>query len=123
MVIDLNGSLLDGIREIGNYRTQLAIGLPLLGGAMVVASSVLMPRGMAKGLLTGAYMLLASLGAACLLIAAIAAVSGEPRGVVMPLALPGIVLTVIMGIFSPAVIKEYQQFEFRKLAAEIFRRS
>jgi len=123
MVIDLNGSLLDGIREIGNYRTQLAIGLPLLGGAMVVASSVLMPRGMAKGLLTGAYLLLASLGAACLLIAAIAAVSGEPRGVVMPLALPGIVLTVIMGIFSPAVIKEYQQFEFRKLAAEIFRRS
>jgi len=90
MVIDLNGSLLDGIREIGNYRTQLAIGLPLLGGAMVVASSVLMPRGMAKGLLTGAYLLLASLGAACLLIAA---------------------------------IKEYQQFEFRKLAAEIFRRS
>ena len=37
--------------------------------------------------------------------------------------LPGIVLTVIMGIFSPAVIREYQQFEFRKLAAQIFRRS
>jgi hypothetical protein len=28
-----------------------------------------------------------------------------------------------MGIFSPAVIREYQLFEFRKLAAEIFRRS
>jgi hypothetical protein len=37
--------------------------------------------------------------------------------------LPGIVLTVIMGIFSPVVIREYQHFEFRKLAAEIFRRS
>jgi len=28
-----------------------------------------------------------------------------------------------MGMFSPAVISAYQQFEFRKLAAEIFRRS
>jgi hypothetical protein len=30
---------------------------------------------------------------------------------------------VIMGVFSPVVIREYQQFEFRKLAAGIFRRS
>jgi len=119
----MTGNLLVGIREIGRYRTLIAIGLPLLGGALVVASSVLMPRGKAKGLLTGAYMLLASLGAACLLVAAVAAIAGQPLGVIVPLLVPGIVLTVIMGIFSPAVIKEYQQFEFRKLAAEIFRRS
>jgi hypothetical protein len=30
---------------------------------------------------------------------------------------------VVMGVFSPAIIREYQQFEFRKLSAEIFRRS
>ena len=42
---------------------------------------------------------------------------------VIPLFVPGIALTVIMGIFSPEVIREYQRFEFRKLAAEIFRRS
>ena len=41
----------------------------------------------------------------------------------MPLLVPGTALAVIMGIFSPAIIREYQQFEFRKLAAEIFRRS
>jgi hypothetical protein len=114
---------MDGIREVGNYRMLIAVGLPVLGGALVVATSVLTPRGKAKGLLTGAYMLLASLGAACLLFAAIAGIAGEPMSVVIPLLLPGIVLTVIMGIFSPTIIREYQHFEFRKLAAEIFRRS
>ncbi len=115
--------LWEGIREIQNYRNLIAIGVPMLGGALVVASSVLMPRGKAKGLVTGVYMLLASLGAACLLFGAIAAFTGESRGVAVSLFIPGIVLTVIMGIFSPAVIREYQQFEFRKLAAEIFRRT
>lgn len=119
----MTGNLMDGIRDLSHYRVLIAVGLPVLGGALVVATSVLTPRGKARGLLTGAYMLLASLGAACLLFAAYAAISGEPARVIVPWLLPGIVLTVLMGIFSPAVIKEYQQFEFRKLAAEIFRRS
>lgn len=119
----MSGNLLEGIREIGNYRTAIAIGIPLLGGALVVAASVLMPRGKAKGLLTGAYLLLAGLGAACLIFGLIAAVAGEPRSAIGPLLLLGIILSVIMGIFSPEVIRGYQQFEFRKLAAEIFRRT
>ena len=119
----MTGNLLEGLREIGHYRTLLAIGLPVLGGALVVASRVWMPRGKAKGLITGAFMLLASLGAACLLCTGIAAIAGEPSSVIVPLLLPGITLTVIMGIFSGEVIREYQQVEFRKLAAEIFRRS
>ena len=58
----MSGDLLQGMREIGRYRTLLAVGFPFLGGALVVASSVWMPRGKARGLITGAYMLLASLG-------------------------------------------------------------
>jgi len=119
----MSEGLWDGIRQIENYRTLIAVGLPVVGGGLVVASSIWMPRGKVKGLVTGAYMLLASLGAACLLFGAIAAATGESRGVVVSLLLPGVVLTVIMGMFSPAVIREYQQFEFRKLAAEIFRRT
>ncbi|HTX77047.1 MAG TPA: hypothetical protein VMD29_12635 [Terracidiphilus sp.] len=48
---------------------------------------------------------------------------GASVTMVIPLFVPGIVLAVIMGIFSPEVIRQYQHFEFRKLAAEIFRRS
>jgi hypothetical protein len=114
---------LDTIQELGQHRTAIAIAVPLLGGALVVASSILMPRGKAKGLLTGAYMLLASIGATCLVFAAIALFYGATQEQVIPLAVLGITLTAIMGIFTPATIREYQQFEFRKLAAAIFRRS
>jgi hypothetical protein len=119
----MSGNLMEGIREIEHYRVAIAIAIPVLGSALALASSVLTPRGKARGLITGGYLLLASLGAACLLFGIAAVVAGEPRSVVAPLFLLGITLTVIMGIFSPEVIREYQQFEFRKLAAEIFRRS
>jgi hypothetical protein len=117
------GTLLHEIRDIGNYRILIAVGVPILGSGLALAATILVPRGKAKGLITGAYMVLACLGAACLLFAAIAAIAGEPIKFLIPLLVPGIALTVIMGIFSPEIIREYQQFEFRKLAAEIFRRS
>lgn len=50
-------------------------------------------------------------------------IEGEPREALVPLIVTGIVLTVIMGTYTPLVVREYQQFEFRKLAAEMFRRS
>lgn len=119
----MNGSLLDGIRELPNYRTAIAIGLPVIGGALALASSILTPRGKAKGLLTGAYTFLACVGVACLFYALIAWVLGESGDVIFCWLMPGIVLTVIMGIFTPEVIRGYQQFELRKLAAAIFRRT
>ena len=119
----MTASAMEVVRELESHRTAIAIGVPMLGGALVIASSVLMPRGKAKGLLTGAYMLLASIGGACLLFAVAAALQGASREQTGPMLLLGIVLTVIIGIFTPATIREYQQFEFRKLAAEIFRRS
>ena len=120
---NMMGTAMDGIRQIAHYRMAIAIMLPLLGGALALAASLLTPRGRAKGLITGAYMLLASVGGACLLFALIAAFSGEPSRVYIPLLVPGIVLAAVMGIFTPEIIQQYQQFEFRKLTAEIFRRS
>jgi hypothetical protein len=119
----ISGYLWELSRAIAHYRTSIAIVIPLLGGALVVATSLLTPRGKAKGILTGAYLFLASLGAACLLVALLAAITGHSRSVVGPLCVVGVALTVIMGLFSQQIIREYQQFEFRKLAAELFRRS
>jgi hypothetical protein len=119
----MTGILIQAIREIAHYRLAIAFGVPAVGVALAIASSILTPRGKAKGLITGAYMLLASLGAACLTFGFIGLFAGEPRSTVVPLFVPGIALTVIMGLFSPEIIRQYQTFEFRKLAAEIFRRS
>jgi hypothetical protein len=115
--------ILEGIRIINSHRSLIAIGIPMLGGGLVVTSSVCMPRGRAKGLLTGTFMLLASLGASFLLFAVAALAAGAAPAEATPLFVPGIVLTVIMGIFTPEMIREYQHFEFRKLAANLFRRS
>lgn len=119
----MTGILIQAIREVAQYRLAIAFGVPAVGVTLATASSILTPRGKAKGLITGAYMLLAALGAACLLFGFIGLFAGEPRSTVLPLFIPGIALTVIMGIFSPGIIREYQRFEFRKVAAEIFRRS
>lgn len=113
----------EGIRQIAQYRTAIAIGVPVFGAGLALAATYLTPRGKARGLITGAYMLLASLGGSCLLVATIALLRGEPREVIIPLFVPGIALAVVMGVFTPAVIRDYQEFEFRKLAAQIFRRS
>lgn len=119
----MSGWLVEVIREMGHYRMAVAIVVPVTGGVLAGLSSVLTPRGQAKGLITGAYLLLAALGCACLLFATAGLIAGAPVGMVIPLFVPGIALAVIMGLFSPEIIREYQQFEFRKVAAEIFRRS
>lgn len=119
----MTGVVMDVIRELGHYRIAIAIGVPVLGGLLALASSVMTPRGRWKELITGAYLLLAALGGACLLFALAGLIAGASVAMVIPLFVPGIVLAVIMGIFSPEVIRQYQHFEFRKLAAEIFRRS
>ena len=120
----MTGSLLETFREMEHYRTLIAVCVPLLGGALVVAWSVLTPLGKAKGLLTGAFMLLTSLGVACLFLALAGAITGVPRNMLSPMLVLGIALTVVMGMFTPeAIRREYQRFEVRKLAAEIFRRS
>jgi hypothetical protein len=113
----------EGFRVLAHYRLVIAFVVPPVGVSVAMASLFLMPRGKAKGFITGAYMLLAALGGACLLFAVAGIAAGQPRDAVVPLLVPGIVLTVIMGIYTPLVVREYQQFELRKLAAEIFRRS
>ncbi len=118
----MSGMLLNAVETLTKHRMLIAIGIPMMGGALVVATSVLMPRGKARGLLTGAYLLLPCVGAAMVLVALAAMLAGESISTAGPLLVPGIALSVVIGIFAPETIRAYQEFEFRKLTAEIFRR-
>jgi hypothetical protein len=121
--MNMSGFFAEGFSTIAHYRQVIAFAVPVVSLSITMPSLFLMPRGRAKGLITGAYMLQAALGGACLLFAMLGILEGEPREALIPLIVTGIVLTVIMGIYTPLVVREYQAFEFRKLAAEIFRRS
>ena len=119
----MNGMIDAVIQGIPQHRVALGIVIPVAGAMLGGAAQIWAPRGRAKGLITGAYMLLASLGVSSLIFALIAGIEGATSGQIAPLVLIGIVLTVIMGGFTPRVIREYQLFEGRKLAAQLFRRS
>jgi hypothetical protein len=119
----MTGAIEQVLRGVSHYRIAIAIGVPVLGGLLALAASLLTPRGKLRGAITGAYLLLAALGCSFLLFAVAGLIVGAPRDLLMPLFVPGIALAVVMGLFAPVVIREYQHFEFRKLAAELFRRS
>jgi len=119
----MSGFFAEGFRVIAQNRQIIAFVVPAVSLSITMPSLFLMPRGKAKGLITGAYMLQAAIGGACLLFAIAGIIAGQSSNAVVPLLVSGIVLTVIMGTYTPLVVREYQQFEFRKLAAEMFRRS
>ena len=52
-----------------------------------------------------------------------ALIVGQPYGVWYVLILPGAILTVLMGVFTPFVGHLFRQAEHRRLEAEEFRRS
>jgi hypothetical protein len=81
------------------------------------------PRGKAKAHLTGASLFLASLGAACLLCALLAAVTGPARRAVGRFVSSASFSLGITGLFSGEMIRECQRFELRKLVAELVGRS
>lgn len=80
------------------------------------------PRGRAKGLVLGLLGFWLGLGVLLLVAGAAAAITGQPRHVVYPLALIGGIATVVMGGLLPVTIARYRQAERRRLEAEQLRR-
>lgn len=64
----MSGLFAEGFRVIAQYREVIAFAVPAVSLSITMPSLFLMPRGKAKGLITGAYMLQAALGghACCL---------------------------------------------------------
>ncbi len=97
-------------------------GVGVLGAVYGCVVGVLAPQGKGRTFVMALHWGTIALGAVFLVAGIWAAVAGQPYGVSYVLLLPGLLLVVLMGAFTPLVKLRYRQAEHRRLQAEEFRR-
>ena len=97
-------------------------GVGVLGAVYGCVVGVLAPQGKGRSFVMAMHWGTIALGAVFLVAGIWAAVAGQPYGVSYVLLLPGMLLVVLMGAFTPLVKQRYRQAEHRRLQAEEFRR-
>ncbi len=97
-------------------------GVGLIGAVYGCVVGILAPRGQGRTFVMALHWGTIALGAVFLVAGIWAAFAGQPRGVWYVLLLPGLLLVVLMGAFTPLVKLRYRQAEHRRLQAEEFRR-
>jgi MFS family permease len=97
-------------------------GIGLLGGAIGVAGSLLVPKGKGRGLVLGMLMAGVVCGIICLIAGITALILGQAYAVWYPLTMLGVVPTAVMGGLLPAMRKRYAEAEQRRMDADDLRR-
>ena len=97
-------------------------GVGVLGAVYGSLVGVLAPQGKRRSFVMALHWGMMALGAVFLVAGIWAAVAGQPYGVWYALLLPGALLVVLMGAFTPVIKQRYRQAEHRRLQAEEFRR-
>ena len=97
-------------------------GVGVLGAVYGCVVGVLAPRGKGRTFVMALHWATIALGAVFLVAGIGAAVAGQPYGVWYALLLPGVILVVLMGAFTPVIKQRYHQAEHRRLQAEEIRR-
>ncbi len=97
-------------------------GVGVMGAVYGSLVGVLAPRGKGRTFVMAMHWGAIALGAVFLMAGIGAAVAGQPYGVWYSLLLPGVILVVLMGAFTPVIKQRYRQAEHRRLQAEEFRR-
>jgi hypothetical protein len=98
-------------------------GVGVLGAAYGSSAGYLATKGRARNAVLGVHLVSIALGILMLAAAIAALVLSQPFHVWYPLALPGAILTLVMGILLPVMRARYAQAEQRKLEAAELRRA
>lgn len=98
-------------------------GVGVIGGLLGALSGVLAPRGVGRGFVLGTFKLIIVLALATLGVGVYALAVGQPYHVWFPLTLIGFVPTVVMAGILPALRRQYDAAEQRKMDADALRRS
>ena len=91
----------------------------MLGGLV----GVLAPRGKCKRFVVGGMTATAIFGGAALIVGVVLALRGVPFIVYWPVALIGLVLSLVTGPMIPFVLKAYREADVRRLDAAALRHS
>ena len=97
-------------------------GIGLLGGAIGVAGSLLVPKGKGRRFVLGALMAGMICGIVCLLAGITAVILDQPYAVWYPLTMLGAIPTAVMGGLLPAMRRRYAEAEQRRMDADDLRR-
>lgn len=99
------------------YAWVFGTALGVLGGTLGSLAGSLAPRGKAKPLIMGLFVV--SLVACSLMLAAgiLAFLDEQPYGVWYGLGLPGALGVLVLGGLMPAVQRQYREAEQRRLSA------
>ena len=89
----------------------------LLGGIYGTVVGICAPRGIARPTVMALHWFCVAVGIGMLIAAAIAFVNGQPWFVTYALGLPGVLCTILFGIFTPLIHKRYSEAEQRKMTA------
>lgn len=108
--------------DMGRLGAITGTACGVLGSVIGCAGGILVPRGRGKGVVYGLLGLGIAIGAVSLVMAVVALGTGQPRHVLFPLALVGVVMLGSTLPFSFFVPRLYRQAEARRLQAEELRR-
>lgn len=92
-------------------------GVGLLGGIYGTVVSFCASRGLARRAVIGFHFACLAGGVALLIAAIVAGLTGQPYGVWYSLGLCGLLLTILMGAFTPMLFARYREAELRMMAA------
>lgn len=92
-------------------------GAGVLGGVLGSVIGYCAPRGVARTAVLGLMFACVAIGIGLVIACVVAIFMGQPWYVSGALALPGFILTVVMGSLIPVVRVRYAQAESRRMSA------
>jgi hypothetical protein len=94
-----------------------------LGGTLGTLGGILVPRGIGRTWMLGAFYLTTAAGILQLCFGFYAMLAGQPWDIWFGPILCGFVFTLVFGLLTPVLRMQYRQAEERRMEAEALRKS
>jgi multidrug transporter EmrE-like cation transporter len=101
--------------NVYSFIPGVAIGL--VGATLGVLTGVLAPRGKARGIVVGLYLVAIVASIALLGVAVVALATGQPYGIWYGFGLPGLIGSIVFTLLYGVVQQRYREADVRRMGA------